>query len=170
MGCYLVPVTISNRTVRHQFCATYVLCLSFEIVCTFKTNICNCLPFVTFYTPEGCSLHSRLNPQTAFQMVARCPSINSSRKLSRMFKRLRNAVILSFILLTLKNNQIIITQDFIFEEMLLIAHLPLSQNFREYLTDIAFDIIMIKGTPLIIRVFPLWSDRNDTRHGHTDKA
>lgn len=109
MGCYLIPVTILNKTVHHQSCTTYMLCFSYEIVCAFKTHACNCLFFVTFYTPEGCSLHSRSNPQTAIQMVARCPSPNSSRKLSRMFKRLRKAVILSFILLTLKNNQIIIT-------------------------------------------------------------
>lgn len=107
-------------SIDHQFCATYMLYLS---IYTFKTKNkkWNCLIFLIFYTPEGYSLHNRSNPRMAFQMVVRCPSPNSSRKLGRMFKSWRKAVILSFSLLTLKNNQI--TLNFIFEELFLFLQL-----------------------------------------------
>lgn len=123
MGCCLIPETIANRTLHHAFCASYILNFSYEnlTVCTFKTKAWNCLISVKFYTPEECSLHNRSNPRMAFPMVARCPSPNSSRKLGRMFKSLRKAVILSFSLLTLKYNQI--TLNFIFEELFLFLQL-----------------------------------------------
>lgn len=123
MGCCLIPETIANRTLHRSIInsAQLICFILVFILLKQKNKKWNCLIFLIFYTPEGYSLHNRSNPRMAFQMVVRCPSPNSSRKLGRMFKSLRKAVILSFSLLTLKNNQI--TLNFIFEELFLFLQL-----------------------------------------------